>query len=221
MKTSINLKPVLDFLAGLQRANHKAWFEAHRTQYQEARDAFEAYVAAVIAELGPREGFGGLSPKDCIFRLNRDLRFSKDKTPYKTTMSAVIGPGGRKSHGMPYYVQIGPRGQSMLAGGLHMPSPQQLTQWRQAIDRDPAPFKKLIGDREFVKHFASISGERLRSAPRGYAKDHPEIELLKLKEVTVVHSLEDQAVLRSTLLSHTLRVFNAMKPFLSYLEVIG
>ncbi|HKZ54265.1 MAG TPA: DUF2461 domain-containing protein [Anaerolineales bacterium] len=220
MKTSINLKPVLDFLAGLQRANHKAWFEAHRTQYQEARDAFEAYVAAVIAELGPREGFGGLSPKDCIFRLNRDLRFSKDKTPYKTTMSAVIGPGGRKSHGMPYYVQIGPRGQSMLAGGLHMPNPQQLTQWRQAIDRDPALFKKLINGKEFVQLFGGVSGARLSGAPRGYGRDHPEIELLRLKEVTVVHSLEDQAVLRSTILPHTLRVFQAMKPFLRYLESI-
>src|SRR3989304_5729364 len=97
MKSAIEMTLILKFLRGLRENNNRPWFEAHRAQYQEARAKFEDYVAALIAGLARTHPLGGFSARDCVFRLNRDLRFSKDKPPYKPYMSAYIAPGGRKS----------------------------------------------------------------------------------------------------------------------------
>ena len=118
----------------LFRSNNRDWFESHRPQYQSARSEFEAFIAALIQELAPVEGLGGLSAKDCLFRLNRDLRFSKDKSPYKTHMSAYIAPGGRKTMKVGYYIQISPDGESIIAGGLYDPDPKRLAKFRQVIE---------------------------------------------------------------------------------------
>lgn len=209
MRASVNMAPILAFLEALGSNNNKTWFEAHRDKFQEALDYFKSLVAALIDELSDTDGLGELSPKDCIFRLNRDIRFSKDKTPYKIYMSAAIGPGGRKSRALPYYVQIGPHDKSMFAGGVHQPSPQQLTKWRQAIDAEPAPLKMVINNPTFVRLFGGLAGERLTGAPKGYSREHLEIELLKLKQLTVMHPLADQEVLASTIVSHAVQVFTA------------
>ncbi len=95
MTFSIDLKPVLGFMGALERNNNKAWFDAHRERYEQAHAAFEAYVEELIGALAAGDGLAGVSPKECVFRLNRDLRFSRDKSPYKTYMSAAIGPGER------------------------------------------------------------------------------------------------------------------------------
>src|SRR5437867_2860038 len=97
MRPSINLRPTLDFLSDLEQNNNKAWFDSHRAQYEQAREGFEYFVDSLISELGKFEDLGGLRAKDCMFRINRDIRFSKDKSPYKTNMAAEIAPGGRKS----------------------------------------------------------------------------------------------------------------------------
>jgi len=104
MQAQLDLRPVLTFVRGLKRNNNRPWFEAHRPAFQEARLHFEEYVSSLIAELARTESLGGLTPRDCIFRMNRDLRFSRDKTPYKPYMSAYIAPGGRKSRRLGYYM---------------------------------------------------------------------------------------------------------------------
>jgi uncharacterized protein (TIGR02453 family) len=220
MTTGIDLRPVLKFVTALKRNNNREWFQAHRADFEVARAHFEDYVAALIAELSRTEPLAGLSPKDCIFRLNRDLRFTKDKTPYKPYMSAYIAPGGRKSRRMGYYVHLEP-GNAMLAGGLHEPEPQQLAAWRATIARDPRPFRKIAGSEVFRKTFGEVRGERLKTVPRGYPRDHPEAELLRLKSVTVVHEVSEAQVLSPGFLRETLATFKAMKPFLRYLEVLG
>ena len=100
MTASIDLRPALTFLRSLKRHNTREWFEDHRGDYDEARQGFEAYIAALLDRLATTDDLGGLSPKDCIFRLHRDLRFSKDKSPYKTHFGAYLAPGGRKSRRM-------------------------------------------------------------------------------------------------------------------------
>ena len=221
MNADFDLKPTLDFLKALKRNNNRDWFESHRPQYQLARSQFEAYVTALIQDLAPVEGLGGLSAKDCIFRLNRDLRFSKDKSPYKTHMSAYIAPGGRKSRRLGYYVHVSPGNQSMIAGGMHEPEPQQLASWRLAMDRDPGPFKRIIHEKTFRRYFGEVSGEKLKTAPKGYPRDHPQLELLRLKQVTAMRPIPDKDLLGRSLVQETLRTFRAMKPFLSYLENLG
>src|SRR6266542_6563940 len=116
----IDLKPVLDFLSALKGRNNKAWFEEHREAYEAARTHFENFVDQLISEYGEVEDLGGITAKDCIMRIYRDTRFSKDKSPYKTNMSATIAPGGKKSSSLGYYLHIQPHNETLIAGGLHM-----------------------------------------------------------------------------------------------------
>jgi uncharacterized protein (TIGR02453 family) len=218
MTSDLDLRPVLAFVRSLRRNNNRDWFEAHRPEFQDARLRFEAYLSALIAGLARTESLGILSPKDCIFRMNRDLRFSKDKTPYKPYMSAYIASGGRKSRRLGYYVHLEAGNHSILGGGLHEPEPHQLAAWRASIDRDSRPFRQIATARGFRKYFGQVRGERLKGAPKGYPKDHPDLDLLQLKRVTVWREMPDASVVAPDFLRQTLATFGAMRPFLRYLQ---
>ena len=209
---------ILDFLRELRDNNSREWFEANRSRYEAARDAFESLVAELLGAFGPVEDLSGVRVKDCVFRINRDLRFSRDKSPYKSTMSALLGPNGRKSGGRAYYLHLEPDGNSMLAGGSHDPSPDELGRIRQALERDAGPFKKIIRSAAFAGNFGALEGESLKTAPQGYAKDHPDIELLRMKQFLAVHRLSDDMAVSGGLVPHAVKVFKAMKPFLACLE---
>jgi len=216
----MDLRPVLDFLSDLKEHNNKTWFEEHRAAYDTARMHFENFVDQLIGEYGKTEDLGGITAKDCIMRIYRDTRFSKDKSPYKTNMGATIAPGGKKSASLGYHLHMQPHDETLIAGGLYMPTPAQLASFRAAIDRDAAPFKTIIGDKEFKKYFGTLEGERVKTVPQGYTRDHPEIELLRFKQVVVVHRLSDEMVLSPTFRTHVIKTFTAMKPFLDYLNAI-
>ncbi|MGA2545332.1 MAG: DUF2461 domain-containing protein [Rectinemataceae bacterium] len=209
---------ILDFLFELRGNNDRRWFEENRTRYEEARASFLAIVGELLGRFGDVDDLGGVAVKDCVFRINRDLRFSKDKSPYKTAMSALLGRGGRKSKSRSYYFHIESEGRSMLAGGLYDPSPAELAKLRMILAEDAAPFRKIIEKPEFRRYFGAPAGESLKTAPQGYAKDHPDIGLLRMKQFIAVHQLADKAVLSEDLVQHTLTVFKAMKPFVTYLE---
>jgi uncharacterized protein (TIGR02453 family) len=218
MKTSVEMKPTLEFLGQLQQNNNKPWFEAHRAAYETVKGTFEEFVDGLIGGINKFDELDDLSAKECIFRINRDVRFSKDKSPYKPKLGASLAPGGRKSTRLGYYIHIAPYDESMIAGGLHAPMPPQLAKFRQAIDRDANAFKRITRSKAFAQYFGEVSGGRLSTAPQGYPRDHPEIELLKLKEIVAVHHLADESVLSPDLTAHTLKVFKAMKPFLDFLN---
>src|SRR5215212_3171464 len=140
----IELRPVLDFLSDLKRHNNKAWFEENRAAYEIAKTCFESFVDQLIGEYEKTEDLGGISAKDCIMRIYRDTRFSKDKSPYKTNMSATIAPGGKKSTSLGYHLHMQPHSETLIAGGLYMPTPEQLAKFRRAIAQDAAPFKAIL-----------------------------------------------------------------------------
>ncbi len=213
-----HLKPTLDFLRQLQAHNSKAWFDAHRAAYQLARERFEAYIEAFIDDFRSIEDFADLAAKDCVFRINRDVRFSKDKSPYKSNMAASIALGGKHSIRAPYYIHVEPLDQSILAGGIYMPTPEQLAAIRREIDRDHARLQAAISGKPFKKYFGSLSGEKLKTPPRGYDGDHPAIELLKYKQFITGHNVTDKDVLSPRLVRHTVEVFAALKPLLDFLN---
>jgi uncharacterized protein (TIGR02453 family) len=217
---SVDLKPTFDFLSDLKQHNHKAWFEQNRAAYELAKARFEDFVDGLILAYGGIEDFGGITAKDCVMRIFRDTRFSKDKSPYKINMGATLAPGGKKSERLGYHLHLQPQGQSLIAGGLYMPGAEQLARFRKALDQDAAPFKALLKDKEFKKYFGSVEGDKLKSVPQGYSREHPEIELLRFKQVVVVHHLSDETVLSPKFGAHTIQVFKAMKPFLDYLNKI-
>src|SRR5512139_542427 len=212
------LKPALDFLLALQANNNKPWFQAHRAEYETARQCFEDYVDGFIQEFRAVEDFEDLSAKDCVFRIYRDVRFAKDKAPYKPNMAASVALGGKHSLRAPYYIHLEPPGKSFLAGGIYMPTPDQLAAIRRAIERDPSQLKAAIGSKPFKKFFGSLSGEKLKTPPRGYPADHPEIELLKYKQFITMHALADKDILSPRLLARTVEVFAALKPLLDFLN---
>lgn len=220
MKPTVNLKPILAYLEDLSQNNNKAWFDANRARYEQVRGTFEEFVQLLISEIDRFDPLGGLAAKDCIYRINRDLRFSKDKTPYKTNFGAYIGPVGKKSVQQSYYFQLSPGNKSGVAGGLYMPSAEQLQKFRRAIDRDAAPFKRIIRAKKFQALFGEFEGTKLATAPKGYPKDHPDIELLKLKDVTFWHTFTDQEIASPQIVQDAANVFRVLKPFLRYLDSV-
>jgi uncharacterized protein (TIGR02453 family) len=150
--------------------------------------------------------------------LNRDLRFSRDKTPYKPYMSAYIAPGGRRSRRLGYYLHLEAGDHSILGGGRYEPERAELDAWRAAIAEDARPFRKTISAASFRRYFGGLRGERLKSAPRGYSKEHPDLELLQLKRVTIWRKVSDDLVLSPRFRAETLATFKAMRPFLDFLR---
>ncbi len=215
---AINLKPVLTFLDDLSKHNNKAWFDQNRSAYEAARGEFERYVNYLIDEFRVADNLGNLTARECISRIYRDLRFSKDKTPYQTHMWATIAPGGKKALRMGYHVSVQPQGHSILAGGLWDTTTQQLNRFRQSIDEDPSEFKALISSKPFVDYFGGIQGDKLKTAPQGYDRSHPDIDLLQLKQVVVVRNFTDQDVLAGEFPEKIVAGCRLMRPFLDYLD---
>jgi uncharacterized protein (TIGR02453 family) len=223
MRRTFDFKPTFDFLQALKKHNNKAWFDAHRANYEAAKHDVEEFVEAVIDEFRPIEDFEDLTPKGCLFRINRDVRFSKDKSPYKINFGASLALGGRHSRRMPYYMHLQPGNQSLLAGGLYMPTPEQIGKVRAAIAANSAPLRKILRAKIFVENFGVVTDEtegRLKTAPKGYGRDHPDIDLLQFKQWAVMHPLTDKAVLAPDLLTHTIKVFKALKPLNDWLNSI-
>ncbi|QDH79226.1 DUF2461 domain-containing protein [Echinicola soli] len=210
-------KDTLEFLSDLTENNNKEWMDANRDWYQETRKGFLGTVGDLLEELKKRQpGLEGLRPKDCIFRQNRDIRFSANKAPYKNNMGAYFSPGGKKSVGPGYYLHIQPR-ECFLAGGIWMPAAEQLKKIRQEIDYSGAELEKIIKAPSFKSAFGDIHGERLKTSPRDYSTDHPHIDLLRLKSFVVTHPLTDQEVLSDGLVETCLGYYSKMDEFHAFL----
>ena len=217
-----NLQFTLDYLLDLRFNNNKPWFDENRERYQHALANFEALVADILRQFAPVEDLGDTTVKECLFRINRDIRFTKDKTPYKSHLSAHIGKGGRKGSGRSYYVHVEPGG-SFIAGGVYAPEPEQLKRIRAAIAADNG--KKLnviLAKKDFKRYFGKLDGEALKTAPKGYDSDHPAIDLLKHKQFVAFHKLDDEDVLKDDFAAHVITVCKALKPFEGYFhDILG
>ena len=153
-----------------------------------------------------------------MFRIFRDVRFAKDKSPYKTNMGAWITKGGRKSPGPGYYLHIQP-GESMLAGGVYMPEPDQLKKIRQEIYYNADEFKAILGNSSSKKYFDSLSDwDKQKLAPRDFPKDFPDIDLLKYRHYTVAYMLSDKQLVSKDFAKLVVKVFSLMQPLNAFLE---
>lgn len=212
----------LRFLKGLARNNHKEWLDAHRMDYESAKADFHQLVEHLLRSLDKNEPvLSSLQPKDCIFRINRDVRFSKDKSPYKTNMGASIKAGGKKSLLAGYYVHIEPGGKSFVGGGLYMPEPATLHQVRQEIDYNWDEFSRLLRAPGFKKSYGSLEkweGMVLSREPKGYEKDNPAIEFLKMKSFVATMPLTDQQLVEKNLLRTLLQTLNNLRPLLQFMN---
>jgi uncharacterized protein (TIGR02453 family) len=186
---------IFKFLKGVTKNNNREWFEKNKPVYLEAKSSFEDFLEAFHKELIKiDESLGSLNPRKMGFRIYRDVRFSKDKRPYKTNMGAGFSPHGKMEQEPGYYIHIEP-GKCFVAGGIYMPNAENLAKIRQEIDYNATKFLKILNGKEFKKYFDGLSDwDRVKTAPKGYPKDHPHIDLLKNKSFTVSCQFTDADV---------------------------
>ena len=213
------MKEVIHFLQLLESNNNRDWFNANRTHYEQAREQFELTLTSIIAGISSFDtSIGLLTAKECMFRIYRDVRFSKNKLPYKTNMGASIKSGGRKSGNSGYYLHI-ESGKSFIGGGIYMPESETLKKIRQEIYFNADEFKKIIGQADFKRAFGELSTEdMLKRPPKDFPSDFPDIALLKYKSYVVGHSLTDEEVVSENLVTAAINVSKAMKPFIDFLN---
>lgn len=211
-------KDTLAFLEELKLNNDKDWFDANRKRYQAAKKDVEGFLVKLIASLAKFDsGLIDLKPKECVFRIFRDVRFSKDKRPYKTNMGAYMSRGGRKSPYAGYYLHIEP-GNNFLAAGVWMPPGDVLKNIRQEIDYNADEFKAILNNPSFKKVFPTLEGEKLKTAPRDYPKDHPEIEFLKHKSYLVMTSLTDKDLTDKGFIDKATKLYQEAKPLNDFIN---
>jgi len=213
----LDVPALLTYLRGLKRNNDRAWFAAHRETFDELRAQFEDFITALLIECAAfDESLAHVDPKSCVFRIYRDVRFSKEKTPYKTRFAAYVPGGGKVGTSPGYYIGIEP-GHTTLGGGIYTPSKAHLTQLRAEFVRDAKPFKKIIGAPAFRSGFER-EFDPLVTAPRGYPKDHPEIELIRSRRFILHRAIPDRDLAKLDLLGEAVKTFRSLRPFVAYLE---
>jgi uncharacterized protein (TIGR02453 family) len=213
-------KETFDFLKNLENNNNRDWLQAHKKEFEAAKADFAGFVGELIAGISRFDpDVSGLAPDACIFRIYRDIRFSKDKSPYKTHFGAYISLGGRKINSPGYYIHIQPGGQSFMAAGKHMPEPKELLLIRQAVAGKTGEFLKIVENKKFRERFGELHGEKLKTAPKGFPADHPAIEYLKFKSFTVATPQEkDKAVMSADFPGNVVSTFKETKPLIDFLR---
>ena len=187
----------IEFLKKLAKNNNREWFQANKKAFEAAQDNMTAFAGYLIGEIGKFDSeVANLDPKSCVFRIYRDVRFSKDKSPYKINLGAYISPGGRKSMQPGYYFHVQPSS-SFIAGGKHIPDGPELLKIRTTIAENTTEFLKIVNKKSFVEHFGEMRGEKLKSSPKGFPADHAAVEYLKLKEFMAFQELPDDKFLTS------------------------
>jgi len=214
-------KSTLEFLADLKQNNYRDWFQKNRKRYEDARDNFESFVQAIIDNISVFDPIlKGLEVKSCTYRINRDIRFSPDKTLYKSHLGAFIVRGGKNNGNRlaGYYIHVEPGGNSMVAGGAYIPPAPWLNAIREKIDDQGEKLVKILNNKELRSVFGEIEGEKLKSAPRGFPKDHPYIEYLKLKSFLISKLFTDKEVTNKEWFGMVLEACRIMKPLNDFLN---
>jgi uncharacterized protein (TIGR02453 family) len=214
----MNFTKIFDFLKNLEQNNNRPWFDENKETYEAAKSDFEQFIDVLIPRLKEfDDDIDVFSSKECIFRIYRDVRFSKNKDPYKTNFGAYIVKGGRKSPYAGYYVHIQPS-ESFIGGGIYQPSPEVLKSVRKEIYENIDEFKEIINDARFKKYFPELYGEALKTAPKDFPKDFPDIDLLKFKHYTVIHNIKDSFYSSPDLLEKLIEIFKVQYPFNRFLN---
>jgi uncharacterized protein (TIGR02453 family) len=212
----------IKFLKDLKKNNNKPWCDVNRKRYEEAKADFAAFIQSVINLHGKKDpSIKNLLAKECMFRINRDIRFSKDKSPYKTNFGASINKGGRKAwNSAGYYFHLEPGG-CFTGGGIYMPDPDTLKKLRQEIDYNLPAFKKIVGSKKFKTVYGGLStGNELQLSrvPKGYEADNPAAEYLRYKSYIAMVNIPDTDLTSKNLLRKTLAAFEALQPLTQFIN---
>ncbi len=217
------MKNLLQFLDELSKNNNKPWFDDNRKRYENDRKDFIQFVSKICGEMSKFDPlFNTLDPKKCIFRINRDIRFSSNKNPYKNNMGAWFSTKIGEIELPGYYLHLEPNNKSFIAGGSYMPPAELLKKLRQEIDYNLDTFENILNNPVFKSFYNELGGDKLSRPPKGYEKDNPAIEYLKHKSFVVMHPLTDKEVENTEiLLSQIVKGFQLLIPFNQFLNQIS
>jgi uncharacterized protein (TIGR02453 family) len=208
------------FLSDLALNNNRDWFLVNKSRHDDARLNVLEFTGKVIAGISKFDHTipSGLDPKDCVMRIYRDVRFSKEKTPYKNNFGAGFSQNGKKFSGPGYYLHIQPE-RSFIAGGCWMPEGDILKAIRQEIDYNGSDFRAIIEEPSFREYYGELESEyKLKTCPKGYDSDHPEIEYLKLKSFTFSHMFNNSELTNSDAVDKVINGFAKLNPFIAFLR---
>lgn len=211
----------LIFFKELAANNHKDWFDVNRKRYHNSvKEPFKAFIEELITESAKIDEEIAIAPKDAIFRINRDVRFSKDKTPYKLRNSALISKFGKKDKNYPgLYIELGPE-KIGIYGGLFMPTTQELDKIRTAILNNFNEFNKLVTETDFVAHFGEIRGKKNKRIALKYREKAEEQSLLYNKQWYYFGEADPILIETSQLMPLILNHFKAMQAINSFFKEV-
>lgn len=209
----------LQFFIELAANNHKEWFDENRKRYEKSvKDPFKKFVDDLITETRKFDPSVTIEAKDAIFRINRDIRFSKDKTPYKLDRSAIISSAGRKDHSVPgFYISLGPEHTS-IGGGAYFLKPDQLTAVRQHIVNHSKEFEKLLKDETFNNHFDGIKGEENKRLPKEFQEAGEGQPMLYKKQFYFMRADDPELILKDNFMDYCIENFKAAQPVQQFLK---
>ena len=211
-------KDTLDFLKDLAQNNHREWFNAYKERYLASQNNIIEFAEALIAEMNKHDRIETSSGKKSVYRIYRDVRFSKDKSPYHTCWDGHLHRASKKLRGG-YYFHIQP-GASSADGGFFGPAPEDLKRIREDIDVNHDDWRKLFNDKAFVQTFGKLNGQQLKLMPKGYAVTHPAIDLLRHKQFILKRQFTDAEVLSPDFVFLLSDTFKGMRPFFDYMSEV-
>jgi uncharacterized protein (TIGR02453 family) len=215
----MNTQQLLDFLSQLQGNNNKDWMDLNRDRYKQVRADLMCLAETLLLKMRLIDStLGLLRPADCVFRINRDIRFSKIKSPYKTSMGIYIAKGGKSMPYAGYYLHLEPCDKSFIAGGLYQPEGAILKGVRQEIDYNGEGLSTIVSNKAFKTSFGTLKGESLQRMPKGYDEAHPYKDWLKLKSLLAIQPLKDTEVTQPNLIERVLQGFQTLCPLIQFLN---
>lgn len=214
----MNIPIIFQFLKDIAANNNREWFEEHRNNYEDARMQFEDFLSEVIRRISLfDETIRNVQPKDCTYRIYRDIRFSYDKTPYKIHFGGYINSKGKKSNHCGYYVHLQPDNCMLAGGSLSLP-PNVLKAVRQSIYDNIEEYLSIVEDPEFKQYFPIVGEDFMKSAPKGFPKEFPYIQYLKCRQYTSTCPVPDSFFLQPDILEQVEKRFRQFKRFADFIN---
>ncbi|NVK63821.1 MAG: DUF2461 domain-containing protein [Flavobacteriales bacterium] len=209
----------ITFLKDLKKNNNRDWFTEHKKRYQKEHEQIISFADALLLKMNEHDVIETPSGKKSLFRIYRDVRFSKDKSPYKTHWAGGFTRATKARRGG-YYFHIQPEGQSFIGGGFWAPNKEDLLRIREEIATDASELRDILADPVFISTFGELQGEQLKTAPKGFPKDHPDIDLLRYKQFIFSKNFSDEEVLAPDFLDRVNDTFKAMRPFFDFMSEV-
>ncbi len=208
-------KSSLEFLKKLAKNNHKDWMDEHRKEYQSSEKELKKFYTEIEKGLNKTDEIANVK----LFRINRDIRFSKDKTPYNKHRSVSFSRSGAHRRGG-YYLRIEPGNKSVVAGGFFGPEPSDLLRLRKEFEMDASQIREILSDPTFKKAFNGKfdAWDSVKTAPKGFSKEDPNIDLIRLKNFVVTHNFTDTEVIAPNFAEKVIEHFELLRPFFDYMS---